>query len=75
MSGPVYANPGAVLRPVKAAFRAACGGGLAASLDRPCARRLSGDRPGRRNGPRPNRETLKTGAVARRVKDKPKARI
>jgi hypothetical protein len=32
MSGPVNANPGAVLRPVKAACRAACGGGLRPAL-------------------------------------------
>ena len=57
MSGPVNANPGAVLRPVKAAFRAACRGGLKASLDRPCAPRLAGVRPGQRNAVKPNKET------------------
>jgi hypothetical protein len=57
MSGPVLPNPSTVLRPVKAACRAASGGGLAASLDRPCARRLSEVRPGRRNAAKPNRET------------------
>jgi len=55
MNGPACANPGAVLRPVKAAFRA----GPKASLDRPCARRLAGARPGRRNAVKPNKETAK----------------
>jgi hypothetical protein len=57
MSGPRYANAGAVLAPVNAAFRAASGGGLWASIDHRCARRLPKARPGRRNAARPNRET------------------
>ena len=40
MSGPGFCNDGAVLAAVNAAFRAACGGGLAASADCRCARRL-----------------------------------
>ena len=39
-------NPGAVLAAVNTAFRAACRGGLAASVDCHCAQRLSGSRPG-----------------------------
>ena len=35
MSGPVNANPGAVLGAVKAAFRAACRGGLRPALTAP----------------------------------------
>jgi hypothetical protein len=38
-------------------LRAACGGGLAAILDRRCARRMTVLRPGRRNAAQPNRET------------------
>jgi hypothetical protein len=57
MSGPVMLNSGAVLAAVNTAFRAARGGGLAASVDRHGARRFLGVRPGRRNAAKPNKET------------------
>jgi hypothetical protein len=43
--------------PPSSPLRAASGGGLAASLDRGCARRLPQSRSGRRNGAWSNRET------------------
>jgi hypothetical protein len=50
MSGPASFKRGAVLAALNIAFRAACRGGLTASVDRCCAQRSSKFRPGRRNG-------------------------
>ena len=49
-----------MLAAVNAAFRATCGGGLAASVDRRCARRLPKLRPGRRNAAQPDKETFRS---------------
>ena len=57
---PGFINDGAVLAAVNAAFRAACGGGLTASVDRRCARRLPELRPGRRNAAQPDKETFRS---------------
>ncbi len=57
---PSFCNDGAVLAAVNAAFRAACGGGLAASVDRRCARRHSEVKPGRRNAVQPDKETFRS---------------
>ena len=57
---PGFINDGAVLAAVNAAFRAACGGGLTASVDRRCARRLPKLRPGRRNAAQPDKETFRS---------------
>jgi hypothetical protein len=57
---PGFINDGAVLATVNAAFRAACGGGLTASVDRRCARRLPKLRPGRRNAAQPDKETFRS---------------
>jgi hypothetical protein len=59
MSGPASPKDGTVLPAVNAAFRAAFGGGLTASVDSLCARRRSECRPGRRNAAQPNRETCR----------------
>ena len=57
---PSFINDGAVLAAINAAFRAACGGGLTASVDRRCARRLPKLRPGRRNAAQPDKETFRS---------------
>ena len=57
---PGFINDGAVLAAINAAFRAACGGGLTASVDRRCARRLPKLRPGRRNAAQPDKETFRS---------------
>jgi len=57
---PGFINDGAVLAAINAAFRAAYGGGLTASVDRRCARRLPKLRPGRRNAAQPDKETFRS---------------